>query len=448
MTIVSRGIRNAFRNYIRTFSIIIIIGLSIGLGLTMLVARQAISSKINSINASVGTTIKISPAGVRGFSGGGNPLSQSQINGLLHINHVESINEGLSDRLKSSSTNLVSPINAGSLGKRFAQNGGGFQASFANPNFSFTPPVIVIAQSNPTNLANTTGGGTFKLISGSVFTNNSTSNVALIGTNLASKNNLKVGSTFMAYNTSITVTGIFDGGNTFTNSELIMPLTTLQNLSSQQGNLTSAVVTIDNLSNVASVTKTIVAKLGSSADVTIAQQSAQNQITPLNNTKTIALYSLIGAIIAGAIIILLTMIMIVRERRREIGVLKAIGASDLTVMFQFMIESLTLTILGSVIGIIIGFSAATPITKFLVSNNSSTATSQAAFRFGGFRFNRQFNNRGLGGIKNAVNNIHAIVGYSIIIDGILAALIISLIGSGLASFFISNIRPGEVMRTD
>ena len=37
-------------------------------------------------------------------------------------------------------------------------------------------------------------------------------------------------------------------------------------------------------------------------------------------------------VVAGAIIIFLTMMMIVRERRREIGVLKAIGASNVNVV--------------------------------------------------------------------------------------------------------------------
>jgi putative ABC transport system permease protein len=75
MNVFSRGVRNAFRNMIRTFSIIVILGLSIGLSLTMLVANHAVSDKITSVKASVGNTVTISPAGVRGFEGGGDPLA-------------------------------------------------------------------------------------------------------------------------------------------------------------------------------------------------------------------------------------------------------------------------------------------------------------------------------------------------------------------------------------
>ncbi len=67
MNVVSRGIRNAFRNAIRTVSIVIILGLSVGLSLTMLIAHQAVGDKITSVKASVGNTVSVSPAGVRGL---------------------------------------------------------------------------------------------------------------------------------------------------------------------------------------------------------------------------------------------------------------------------------------------------------------------------------------------------------------------------------------------
>src|ERR1700686_3417993 len=99
MNVVTRGIRNAFRNAIRTFSIVVILGLSVGLSLAMLVAHQAVGQKINSVKASVGNTVSISPAGVRGFEGGGNPLTQVQLSGVKSLPHVTATTESLSDRL-------------------------------------------------------------------------------------------------------------------------------------------------------------------------------------------------------------------------------------------------------------------------------------------------------------------------------------------------------------
>lgn len=471
MNVLTRGIRNAFRNQIRTFSIVVILGLSMALALAMLVAHNAVGQKINSIKGSVGNTVTISPAGVRGFVGGGNPLTESQISPISKLAHVTSIEESLNDRLTSTNSNLQSAISAGSLGQRFAGNsgetftpsggGGGFASvggSGSSGTFSFTPPITVLGTTSPTDLNNTIGGGTFSLTSGTVFSSSSTADVALVGTSLASKNNLKVGSTFTAYSTTIKVTGIFNSGNTFSNNLVILPLATEQKISNQSGDITSAIVYVDSISNVNSVTSSIQKILGSAADVTNGSQEAQQTITPLQNIQSISLYSLLGAVIAGAVIIFLVMIMIVRERRREIGVIKAIGASNLKIMFQFMTEAVTLTVLGSIIGIALGVAAANPITRLLVNNTSTSSSSPtpgisiSTTGSAGTTTTRTFGSGGgtrlFGGLRNNLSTIHGTVGWSIILYGLGVAVIIAIVGSTLASFFISKVRPAEVMRTE
>jgi len=453
MNIFTRGIRNAFRNSIRTFSIVVILGISIGLALTMLVAHQAVGQKIKSVEGSVGNTITIDPAGERGFSGGGTPLTTAEISKVSSLAHITSIDETLSDRLTTSNTSLQSSITADSLGRRFAANSG---ESFTPPtgssfggNFTanFTPPVTVYGTNDPSLLSSTQGGGTFSLTSGKLFTPNSTADVAVVGTALATKNNLKVGSTFTAYNTTITVIGIYSAGNSFSNSQLLLPLATEQTLSGQTGDITEAIANVNSLVNVPEVTTAVQNVLGSSvADVTNASAQAQTTVSPLKNIQTISVYSLVGSVVAGSVIILLTMVMIVRERRREIGVTKAIGATNIGIMTQFMIEAVTLTILGAIIGIVIGFIAGNPITKLLVNNSTSSATTTG---FGNGVIAARGGGRGLfGGIHSSLSSIHADIGWNIIIYGFIAAIIVAIIGSAIASIVISKIRPAEVMRVE
>ncbi len=455
MNIVSRGIRNAFRNIIRTFSIVIILGLSIGLAMSMLIAHQAVGQKINTIEGTVGNTVTISPAGVRGFQGGGNPLTTSDVSKVAALTNVVSVEQSLNDELSSSNTNLTSAVNLGSLGKRFAQNSGfsfnppagangQVNSSSGSGNLTFTPPITLIGTTSPTDLSNTIGGGTFTLTSGSVFNSSSTTNVALVGTSLASKNSLKVGSTFIAYGTTITVQGIFNSGNSFSNDLLIMPLSTVQKLSSQVGDVTSIILTVNSVNNVTAVTNAATKALGSAADVTNAAAQAKLTVAPLQSIQSISLYSLIGAVIAGSIIILLTMIMIVRERRREIGVTKAIGATNVSIMLQFMTEAVTLTILGAIIGVVIGVIAGNPITKLLVNNSNSNSSGGGA----GGTFTRVTTHGFFGGVHSSLSTIHANVGWSIIGYGLIAALIIAIVGSAIASLIISKIRPAEVMRAE
>jgi putative ABC transport system permease protein len=465
MNVISRGIRNAFRNQVRTISIVIILGLSIGLCLTMLVAHRAVGQKITSVKENVGNTITISPAGFGGgFGSGGNPITETELAKIDKLADVKSISESLTDRVTKgattgSSTNLTSAISLGSLGQRFGGFGGGFgggnSSSISSSIASRAASITVVGTNNPSEI--TTGGGfgggastdssSLNITNGKTFAGDSTSDVAIVGKALATKNNLKVGSTFTAYETTLTVAGIYNSGTTFGNNEVILPLATEQKLSGETGDVTSAKVTVNSVTDLSSVTTAIKNTLGSSvADVTDDETSAEETIQPLQDVSSISLYSLIGAVIAGGVIVFLTMIMIVRERRREIGIFKAIGASNLKVMLQFMSEAVTLTLLGAVVGILLGVIAGNPVTKLLVNNSSSSSSSSSTFTPGGIT---SYHHGGsFGFVHNSVSNINAAVGWSIIVYGILAALAIAIIGSTAVSFWISKIRPAEVMRSE
>lgn len=458
MNPVSRGIRNAFRNQIRTFSIVIILGLSIGLSLSMLVARQAVQTKIETVKSSIGNTITITPAGVQGFQGGGEPLTTEQLKNISTIPNVTNVTETLSDRLTTDNTNLTSAIEAGSFGRRQANNSG---VNFSGPppetisssttgssstqiTRSFTPPVVATGVST-TDLPSVYGGSTVTFTSGQAIDASKDVNEAVVGKALATKNNLVVGSTFTAYGSTIKVVGIYDTGTTFSNAGLVFSLATLQRLSSQPNAVTSATVTVNSIDNAENTTTAVKTALGSSADVVNNQDTAKNAVAPLESVKTIATFSLIGALLAGSIIILLTMVMIVRERRREIGVMKAIGASNSKTVSQFISEAITLTALGMVVGLIIGVAGASPITKVLVNNSSSTTTMTTQQGQGqGPRGLREFGNNSLTSIKN----VQTSVGPAILLEGIAAALVIAIVGSAIPAFLISKVRPAEVMRAE
>lgn len=451
MGVVSRGIKNAFRNLVRTFSIVLILGLSIGLALIMLIARGAVDGKIASVKSSVGNTISVSPAGMRGFEGGGEALTLDQLTSLENLEHVNFVVKMFNDRLTTADSNLVSAIDAGSLGKRFSEHSGQDIAPRGEMNIktngpdsqiirTFTPPVTLLGTTAPSNLSSTQGGGTFTLKSGEIFDGAGSEKIALIGSTLAEKNKLSVGSTFTAYDNQVKVVGIFDSGNTFSNNLVIMPLATVQTLTNQSGNISNAVVNVDSVSNVDAVTTTVKDILGDKADVTNSAETTKNILAPLENIKSISTVSLLGSLIAGSVIILLTMMMIVRERRREIGVLKAIGANNLKVVGQFVVESLTLTVMGSIIGLVIGIYGSNPVTKLLVQ--SSSQTGGEARGVGGKMM--MFATQGGDSIRSLQTN----VGWDILLYGLGVALVIAIVGSALPALFISKVRPAEVMRAE
>lgn len=84
-----------------------------------------------------------------------------------------------------------------------------------------------------------------------------------------------------------------------------------------------------------------------------AFRSTYDQLTSL--IKTIGTTITMLALIVGSIGIANIMFVSVKERTKEIGIRKSIGAKRRTILFQFITESVTICIMGGLIGLVIAF---------------------------------------------------------------------------------------------
>jgi putative ABC transport system permease protein len=100
---------------------------------------------------------------------------------------------------------------------------------------------------------------------------------------------------------------------------------------------------------------------------------SQTELLETFGAVTSVLTLFLGAIAAisllvGGIGIMNIMLVSVTERTREIGLRKAIGATPAAIQGQFLIEAITLSIIGGLLGILLGIGLALGVTRFVDFN--------------------------------------------------------------------------------
>jgi putative ABC transport system permease protein len=90
------------------------------------------------------------------------------------------------------------------------------------------------------------------------------------------------------------------------------------------------------------------------------------QVSAFMNTFAIGL-SLIAAIslVVGGVGIMNIMLVSVTERTKEIGLMKALGAQDGDIVFQFLVESVVMTIFGGLLGVSLGLGMSLGVIKLV-----------------------------------------------------------------------------------
>ena len=195
--------------------------------------------------------------------------------------------------------------------------------------------------------------------------------VAVLGATTASDLGLdatSIGSTIQVGGLPFTVIGILQpkGGSGFQNpdDEVLVPLAAVSKYFVSGDSIRTIGVSVATDDQMTAATNAITALLRdrhelAATDAADFQVFNQTQLLDAASSITATLTLLLGGIasislIVGGIGIMNIMLVSVRERTREIGIRKAVGARGRDILAQFLIEALTLSLLGGLIGIVLG----------------------------------------------------------------------------------------------
>ena len=439
MILVRRAIRNLVRSPLRTGAIVAILAVSIGLALIMLTVNGATENQLDTIGEEIGTEITVRPAGSYGMMGGGEPLDEDDVAGLYEIEHVVDVQS--STQTQYSGDSLESAIDAGTLGERAMKR-------FPGMGEDFTMPVNVMgfdpAIADPVLM----GDSHIEMVEGRYFSlEEIDADVAVLGEDLADKNDLEVGSQFELGDVNVEVIGIFASGQMFGDAMLVMPIDTVQRVFELEG-VTSVTVVADDVANVEGVAEAIREVWSEDeADVVTAEdmyERINGAVVSAGDTSQMAMIA--GFIIAGLVIVF-SVVLLMRQRVKEIGILKAIGASNWRIGLQFSTETLAMSVVAAIIGALITFPLAQSVGDMLVNTGSTTPTVTGPGGMAGGIADRPTGLFGGGGVTS-VAGIDVAVSPEVFLYALLVAAGLAVLASTFPTWYISRVKPAEVLRNE
>ena len=114
---------------------------------------------------------------------------------------------------------------------------------------------------------------------------------------------------------------------------------------------------VNNVSSVMTNVKTVLSENYPKAEFTVTDAGATME-TATSSAKTLSTLLIAVALIVfvvGGIGIMNVMFVSVKERTKEIGILKALGSSKKEILLEFLTEAMFISILGGILGLVLGF---------------------------------------------------------------------------------------------
>jgi putative ABC transport system permease protein len=315
------------------------------------------------------------------------------------VSVAQGATSGITDRIENLGTNLLT-VQPGSSTSGFVRQGAGSAttltlgdseaiASLADvaavaPQVSAQAVVVAGDKNTTTSIVGTTADylavRTYEIWQGSFLTdvaNQESLRVAVLGSTTADDLGLdenSIGSEILVGGIPFRVVGILQSkgssGISSQDDQVLVPIATAQRYFVSGTKVRSIAVSVASADQIALTKARLTALLqerhgtnGTDDDFNIADQAQLlDTFSSVTGLLTLLLAGIASiSLVVGGIGIMNIMLVSVRERTREIGIRKAIGARGSDILLQFLVEALVLSLLGGLIGIVLGVAASAVI---------------------------------------------------------------------------------------
>ena len=484
MSAIKRGLRNLGRNLPRTLLVSLILGLAVALALIVFAVEEGLGKELGEIETEVGTLIEVRPVDSFGPRVE-EPMDAAVLDEVRRLPGIRQITPYILTQLYLSDDALDTITAADIIGGGPGQSG---QGRGARRYFAFGTGLEGF--DGTTELSY--GGGTAVLIEGrNLSEQDMGEKVAIVAADLAVSLNLQVGSLLPLkvpdengdhYNTEYTgeyqpaipaeadeaatatetlsdygdpgsvtaieeepprieIVGIYESTSRLLARGAFMPFETVQELWGEPGELHQFNILADNIQEVDELSYRLRELLGEDVDVVAYKELATGQLDErIESMQSVLQLVLITSLVLVGVVVMATMLLIVRERSLEVGILKALGGSRRDIVTQFGAEAIFLGICGYLWGFLFYLFGGSFLTNLLVSLNAAEELSDHSG--GGGMMSRE------GAISSSLSlgTVEASLSTETALFVLGAVVLIGLLGGILPGLYASYFKPAEVLR--